>query len=61
MTDHIWIEILAAIPSVEVWNRLIPGLVKENGPEFKKLAQAEAKKRSYVWYSLLRRYTQKGN
>lgn len=49
MSAEVWSAILAAIPDVERWNFNLPRLVKENGEEFKRFAQAEAARRSYLW------------
>jgi len=47
MSEIVWAAILEAIPDVQRWNVNVPRLVQENGAEFKKYAQAEAKKRGY--------------
>jgi len=49
MSELVWSSILAEIPDVGRWNTNMPRLVAENGPEFKKYAQAEATRRGYLW------------
>lgn len=47
MSTELWAAILDAIPNVGAWNVNVPRLVRENGDEFKKFAQSEAKRRGY--------------
>ena len=55
-TEMVWSSILAAIPDVQAWNVNMPRLVQENGPEFKAVAQAEAKRRGYEFDRALMAY-----
>ena len=55
-TEIAWDAVLEAIPDVERWNLNLPRLVADNGPEFKKYAQAEAGKRGYLWSTTAKMY-----
>jgi hypothetical protein len=58
MSNHeqVWDAIVSAVPSVELWNREMPELVRQHGAEFKAFAQAEAAKRGYLWSKESKQY-----
>jgi hypothetical protein len=54
--EQVWDAIVSAVPTVELWNREMPELVKQHGAEFKAFAQAEAGRRGYLWAPDARQY-----
>ncbi len=59
MSEQVWSAILAAIPTVDAWNRNIgefKRLTEQYGPECRAFIQAEAERRGYLYVKSAREY-----